>query len=61
LPSRKSIVPLCGKGAPLLTTVGELHGGGWQRALDVGPWRENALMVQMTTTALFRIPPAKAA
>jgi hypothetical protein len=28
-------------------------GRGLQRALNVGPWRENALMVDMTTNPLF--------
>jgi hypothetical protein len=28
-------------------------GRGLQRALNVSPWRENALMVDMTTIALF--------
>jgi hypothetical protein len=35
--------------------------GHQQRALKVGPWRENALMVEMTTIALFLLLPGAAA
>jgi hypothetical protein len=51
---------LCGEKSPLLTIAGagrsptaSRMGRGLQRALNVSPWRDNALMVDMTTKALF--------